>query len=200
MQGGAGALIAHIRGRLEHVLERSIVVDAGGVGYAVNVSPATLSRLPGLGEEVKVFTHMQVSENSQSLYGFLTHEEVSLFALLISVSGIGPRVATGILGALTPSQVMAAILADDSAALSRAPGVGRKTAQRLALELRDKIRGDGASPRPAAGGGAKQDALDALLALGYGRAEAMQSILEVADDEMAADGVIRLALRKLAGK
>ena len=195
-------MIAHVKGKLEHVYDKSIVVDASGVGYLVFVSPATLGRLPAVDSEVKIFTYMQVSENSQSLHGFLTQEEVRLFTLLISVSGIGPKVATGILGNLDPSQIMMAIVADDAAALSKAPGVGKKTAQRLVLELRDKIKSDDAFAQPASGlassSGAKNDALDALLALGYGRAEALQAVLEAAEDDMAADMIIRLSLKKLA--
>ena len=195
-------MIAHIKGNLEHVYDKSIVVDARGVGYLVHVSPATLGRLPAVGSDVKIFTYMQISENNQSLHGFLTQEEVRLFTLLISVSGIGPKVATGILGTLNPSQIMMAIVADDAIALSKAPGVGKKTAQRLMLELRDKIKSEDTLAQPASGhtsaGGAKNDAMDALLALGYGRSEAWQAVLEVADDEMTADGIIRLALKKLS--
>jgi len=133
---------------------------------------------------------------------------VRLFTLLISVSGIGPKVASAILGTMSPSQIMMAILAEDAVALSKAPGVGKKTAQRLMLELRDKIKTtdtweDSAMPSGAgamAGGqnSEKRDAIDALLALGYGRSEAMQAVLEVAEEDLAADSIIRLALKKLA--
>ena len=195
-------MIAHLKGTLEHVYDKSVVVDVSGVGYLVYVSPATLGRLPAVGNGVKIYTYLQISENNQSLHGFLTQEEVRLFTLLISVSGIGPKVATGILGTLSPSQIMMAIVADDAVALSKAPGVGKKTAQRLMLELRDKIKSEDTNMQPVSGqasvGGAKNDAMDALLALGYGRSEALQVVLEVADDEMAADMIIRLALKKLA--
>ena len=195
-------MIAHIRGKLEHVHEKTIVVDVSGVGYLLHVSPATLGRLPAVGQDVKIFTHMQVCENSHSLHGFLTQEEVRLFTLLISVTGIGPKAASGILGSLSPPQIMMAIVADDAAALSKAPGVGKKTAQRLVLELRDKIKSDDSIAQPVsaltATGGAKKDALDALLALGYSRSEAMQAVLETAEEGMAADALIRLALKKLA--
>jgi len=151
---------------------------------------------------------MQVSESGQSLHGFLTQEELRLFTLLISVSGIGPKVASGILSTLSPQQVIIAIVADDAAALSKAPGVGKKTAQRVLLELRDKIK----TADPWEDGGKeettsfstpgqrseKQDAMDALLALGYGRAEAMQAVLEAAEEGMSADQIIRQSLKKLA--
>ena len=199
-------MIAYVKGALAFVYEASVVVDAHGVGYLVNVHPSTIGRLPQAGEDVQLFTYLQTTDSMQSLHGFLTREEVRLFTLLISVSGIGPKVASAILGTMTPSQIMMAIMAEDAVALSKAPGVGKKTAQRLMLELRDKIKNtdvtwenaQGVAGVSSVGGGAKQDALDALLALGFGRVEAMQAILEVAEEEMAADGIIRLALAKLA--
>jgi len=200
-------MIAYIKGPLAYVSDNAAVIDANGVGYQVHVSTSTLSRLPSRGSEVQLFTYMQVSESGQSLHGFLTQEELRLFTLLISVSGIGPKVASGILSTLSPSQIIIAIVADDAAALSKAPGVGKKTAQRVLLELRDKIK----TADPWEGGGAeeaasfsvgprseKQDAMDALLALGYGRAEAMQAALEVAEEGMTADQIIRHSLKKLA--
>jgi len=152
---------------------------------------------------------MQSNESGQSLHGFLTQEELRLFTLLISVSGIGPKVASQILSTMSPSQVIIAIVADDAAALSKAPGVGKKTAQRIMLELRDKIKTadpwESASSTEQAFKGLgtdtrseKQDAMDALLALGYGRTEAMQAILEAAEEDMTADQIIRIALKKLA--
>jgi len=203
-------MIAYVKGILAFVHENSAVVDVNGIGYQVNVSPATISSLPAKGSEVQLFTYLQTTDSGQSLHGFMTQEEVRLFTLLISVSGIGPKVATGILGALTPSQIMMAIMAEDAVALSKAPGVGKKTAQRVMLELRDKIKSidaweDTAASHGVSGMGetsgaesAKRDAMDALLALGYGRTEAMQAVLEVAEAGMAADGIIRLALKKLS--
>jgi len=204
-------MIAYIKGPIAYVTDQSVVVDANGVGYLIHISASTLNRLPPRGAEVQIFTYMQSNENGQSLHGFLTQEEVRLFTLLISVSGIGPKVASQILSAMSPSQVIIAIVADDAAALSKAPGVGKKTAQRVLLELRDKIKttdsgessrgmeqtfiGLGTDKRSE-----KQDAMDALLALGYGRTEAMQSVLEAAEEDMTADQIIRLALKKLANK
>jgi len=199
-------MIAYVKGTLVIVDVQSVVVDVHGVGYLVHVSPATIARLPGTGGDVQLFTYLQSSENGQSLHGFLTREELRLFMLLISVSGIGPKVASAILGAMSPQQIILAIVAEDAAALSRAPGVGKKTAQRVMLELRDKIKSTDAwedAETPAsmgqvATGGAKQDAMDALCALGYSRTEAMQAVLEAAEDDMAADSIIRLSLKKLA--
>ena len=201
-------MIAYIKGPLAYISDQTAIIDAHGVGYQIHVSPSTLSRLPARGAEVQLFTYMQVSESGQALHGFLTQEELRLFMLLISVSGIGPKVASGILSTLSPSQVIIAIVADDAAALSKAPGVGKKTAQRVLLELRDKIKTAGhldgdtqeqvtcfTTPGQRS---EKQDAMDALLALGYGRAEAMQVVLEVAEESMTADIIIRQSLKKLA--
>ncbi|MCL1843788.1 MAG: Holliday junction branch migration protein RuvA [Defluviitaleaceae bacterium] len=211
-------MIAYVKGEIAFVHELSVVVDVGGVGYLVNVSPATIARLPGTGAAVQLFTYFQSGESGQSLHGFLTREEVRLFTLLISVSGIGPKVASSILGAMSPQQIILSIVAEDAVALSKAPGVGKKTAQRVMLELKDKIGGidsldatgaggaggmtDAAgatSATGAAGASAKQDAISALLALGYGKAESVQAVLEVADDEKPTAAIIKLALKKLAG-
>ncbi|MCL2285777.1 MAG: Holliday junction branch migration protein RuvA [Firmicutes bacterium] len=203
-------MIAYVKGTLAFVNDQSVVVDVNGVGYLVNVSPATIGRLPAKNSNLQLFTYLQATESGQSLHGFLTQEEVRMFMLLISVSGIGPKVASGILGALSPQEIIMAIIAEDAVLLSKAPGVGKKTAQRVLLELRDKIKtsdaweesggmaavkmtGAAAGPK-----GEKQDAMDALLALGYSRSEAMQVVLEVAEEDMKTDTLIRLALKKLA--
>jgi len=202
-------MIAYVKGTLTFVNDQSVVVDVGGVGYLVNVSPATIGRLPAKNSPLQLFTYLQTTESGQTLHGFLTQEEVRMFTLLISVSGIGPKVATATLGALSPQEIIMAVIAEDAVALSKAPGVGKKVAQRLMLELRDKIKtsdawedagGMAARGMTGASGqkGEKQDAMDALLALGYGRTEAMQVVLEVAEEDMTADTLIRLSLKKLA--
>jgi len=203
-------MIAYIKGQLAYIQDQSVIIDVGGIGYQVNVSTSTLSRLPARGADVQLFTYMQTSENGQSLHGFLTQEEVRLFTLLISVSGIGPKVASAILSTLSPSQLIIAIVADDAAALNKAQGVGKKTAQRILLELRDKIKStdtaySGKEEQSFAGLGGvagqrseKQDAMDALGALGYGRAESMQVVLETAEEGMTADQIIRASLKKFA--
>ena len=200
-------MITYVKGILESVADQAAVVDVGGVGYLVNISTATMSRLPATNTPVQLFTYLQTSESGQSLHGFLTREELKMFTLLVSVSGIGPKVGSGILGTLSPQDIILAIIAEDAAALAKAPGVGKKTAERLLLELRDKIKTTdawetsggmaGAVTAPMAKG-EKQDAMDALLALGYGRTEAMQALLEIAEDGMAVDTLIKLSLKKLA--
>ncbi|MCL2363488.1 MAG: Holliday junction branch migration protein RuvA [Defluviitaleaceae bacterium] len=207
---GVIIMIAYVRGPLAYVSDTHAVVDVCGLGLQVQAAPTTLARLPAAGNEVQLFTYLQLSENGQALHGFLTKEEVRLFMLLIGVSGIGPKVATAVLGTFAPEQVILTVMAQDAAALSKAPGVGKKTAERIILELRDKVKSEdawaGIDPSGAAGmaalntaaGGAKQDAMEALLALGYGRAETMQAVLEIADDSHTAEAIIKLALKKLS--
>jgi len=199
-------LIAFVKGTIAYIHDNFAVIDVNGIGYQVNISPLTLSRLPALGSQVQLFTYHQISENGQSLHGFLTQEELRMFSLLISVSGVGPKVATGVLGVLSPSQIMMAIVADDAVALSKAPGIGKKTAGRLLLELKDKIKTEDSwedssiniSSSSTLGDSGKRDAMDALIALGYGKSEAMQAVLEVNEDGMDAGAIIKLALKKLA--
>jgi Holliday junction DNA helicase RuvA len=196
-------MIAYVRGMLEQVSDGAAVIDCNGLGYLVQVSSATLSRLPPRGSEVKLFTYMQVKEDGQALHGFLSQEEVRLFTMLISVTGIGPKVAAAVLSTFTPAQLVMAIVADDAAALSKAPGVGKKTAQRITLELRDKMKGTHDMAAPGgdysgfAASGEKQDAMDALAALGYSRGEGMKAVMEVTTDGMATEQIIKLALKRL---
>ena len=198
-------MISYVRGELSKLSDASVVVEANGVGYLIHMPPQSVAGLAS-GAAVKIHTHMQVKEDGVSLFGFLTREELQLFSLLITVSGIGPKVALSLLGQLSPEQIMIAIMTDDADALTRAQGVGKKTAQRLSLELKDKIR----SGDPASGAlidpqqqlymaaGERQDAADALAALGYHRSEAVKAVMEVALEGMKADQVIRLALKKLS--
>ena len=200
-------MISFIKGRLEEISEQSIILETGGIGYRIQVSPQTIARIPRSDNEIKLHTYMHVKEDGIALYGFLNGEEINMFNLLILVSGIGPKVALGILGAMEPQQVMLAIIAEDFAALSKAPGVGKKTAQRIVLELKDRIKGREATDLSDAvigqrsvsmGTNEKQDAIDALLALGYSRGESVKVVMETALPGMNAEQVIKSSLRKLA--
>jgi len=197
-------MISYIKGTLEGVFGQTAVIDNHGIGYLVNVSPATLSRLPKKGEEVQIFTYLQAKEDGMSLFGFLNRDEVGLFTLLLSVSGIGPQVAVAILGTLGAEQIITAVASQDAAAFSKVSGVGKKTAQRVILDLQDKIAGYsfGDETDTEAGGMTaatreKQDAMEALLALGYSRSESMRAVLSVAAEDMPVEQIIRLSLKKL---
>jgi len=200
-------MISFVKGRLEEVSEQSVVLETAGVGYRIIASPQTIARIPRSGGDIKIHTYMHVKEDGISLYGFLSGEEIYMFNLLILVSGIGPKVAQGILGVMEPQQVMHAIITEDFAALSKAPGVGKKTAQRVVLELKDRIKGRDVTDISGSllaqqgvimGSNEKQDAIDALLALGYGRGESVKVVMETALPGMGAEQLIKLALRKLA--
>lgn len=193
-------MIAYIKGTVEQLTEQSVILDNQGIGYIINASSATLSRLPRKGEMARLFTYHQVKEDGMSLFGFLSQEEINLFRLLISVSGIGPKVATAVLAALSTEQVITAIAAQDPIPFSKVPGVGKKTAQRITLELQDKIKAQGSYGGNVEIGGlssGKQDAMDALSALGYSRGESVRAVLSVATEDMSAEQIIRLALKKL---
>ncbi|MCL2665653.1 MAG: Holliday junction branch migration protein RuvA [Defluviitaleaceae bacterium] len=200
-------MISFIKGTLEIVYDNSVVIENNGVGYQIYVNPATLSGLPRIGDEVKLFTYLQVREDGLFLHGFLTNEEVRIFLLLISVSGIGPKIAATLLAMFSPVQIMVGIFTDDALMLSKAPGIGKKTAMRICLELRDKIKShdafgsdDGIKTSASSATEAnsqKQDAIDALLSLGYGRSEAVKAVMETAEDEMSAELIIKMALKKM---
>ena len=192
-------MIAYIKGTVDHISDQTVVLENQGIGYIISAAPATLGRLPR-NEEVQIHTYMQVKEDGMSLFGFLNQEELQLFRLLISISGIGPKVGMAILGIMSPSQIMVAIVNQDAVAFSKVPGVGKKTAQRITLELQDKIKTttqDGNDGAVTLASSEKQDAIEALLSLGYGRSESMKAVLAVATEDMAADQIIRLALKNL---
>ncbi|MDR1641441.1 MAG: Holliday junction branch migration protein RuvA [Clostridiales bacterium] len=196
-------MISHIKGTVEQVLQNAVVLDNNGMGYTVYVSKSTLGKLSGSKEQVKVFTSMQVKEDGITLYGFMSLDELSIFGLLTSVSGVGPKSALAMLDVMTPSQIMVAIMSDDTTALSQAPGVGKKTAQRISLELGDKIKATSSDLAPTGQTAItmpenRKDALDALVSLGYSQGDSMKAVMEVATEGMKTEQIIRLALKKLS--
>ena len=190
-------MIAYIKGTVGQILDQSVIIENQGIGYIIGASPVTLSKLPPVGESAKIYTFLQVKEDDLSLFGFLNQEEIRLFRMLISISGIGPKVAMSVLAVMSPDQIMSAIANQDSMAFSKVPGVGKKTAQRITLELQDKIKLQGQENILAVAGQEKQDAIEALLTLGYSRSESLKAVLAVAAEDMQTDEIIRLALRKI---
>lgn len=186
------------------------VIDCGGVGFLLSVTGNTVTHLsnPGVGAKVKVYTYMAVREDAMELYGFCTEEELKLFKMLISISGVGPKAAVSVLSVLSPDAFISAVAAEDSKAISRAPGVGAKTAARIVLELRDKVAKNFYSSSakgevaPSAGktgisaGSNLSDAGDALAVLGYSRSEALSALAGL-DASLPTEELIRLALAKL---
>ena len=187
-------MISYIRGELAAVQEQKAIVEAGGIGYGIYMSQQTLSMLPAVGEEVKIHTYLNVREDAMQLYGFLTGEDLQVFRLLIGVSGIGPKGGLGILAQLTPDELRFAVMSKDIKAISTAPGIGKKTAEKLIVELKDKLKiedvldhqveaANGADEDTVNAQGLQADAVQALTALGYGSTEALQAVRKVEMDE-----------------
>ena len=172
-------MIAHLRGRLVSKHPNQAVVDCAGVGYDVTISVPTFSDLPSLGAEVSLFIHTHVREDALALYGFLRSEEKQLFERLISVSGIGPKLAITILSGMAAEEMVSAIRSNDVGKLTRIPGIGKKTAERMTLELRDKLDAFAAAPVRAASP-VEDDVLSALLNLGYQRPAAEKAVAAAA--------------------
>ncbi len=207
-------MLYHVKGELVLAEGGLAVVDCSGVGYALTVSTNTAEKLsPMLGDEVLLFTHLQVREDGIELYGFGSREELSVFRLLITVSGVGPKAAISILSTMTPDRFAYAVCTEDAKALSRAPGIGGKTAARIVLELKDKISKDQMSgdlsslkdtpaartPVGAASGKVKE-AEDALGVLGYSRAEIASVLREVDTVGLSLEDIIKTALRRFSEK
>jgi len=162
-------VIAHLRGRLLTKNPNHAVVEAAGVGYEVTISIPTFSALPTLGAEVALHIHTHVREDALALFGFLRPDEKQLFEKLISVSGIGPKLAITTLSGMAAETMVSAIQGNNVAALTRIPGIGKKTAERMVLELRDKLEGFGAAPGVSAASPVEEDVISALVNLGYQR-------------------------------
>ncbi len=169
-------MIAHLRGKLLSKHPNQAIVEAAGVGYDVVISVPTFTDLPAAGAEVALHVHTHVREDALALFGFLRAEEKQLFERLISVSGIGPKLAITILSGMPASDLVGAIRGNDVARLTRIPGIGRKTAERMVLELRDKLVAFSAAPAPAAVTPVQEDVLSALLNLGYARPAAERAV------------------------
>ena len=188
-------MIAHLRGKLLARRPNQAVVESGGVGYDVAISVPTFSELPPAGNEVSLHIHTHVREDQIALYGFLRPEEKGLFEKLITVSGIGPKLAITILSGMPTDEMTGAIRANDVARLTKIPGIGRKTAERMVLELRDKLPPPGAGQiQPVAALSAEQeDVLSALVNLGYQRAAAEKALGSV-EKNGTFDSMFRAAL------
>ena len=201
-------MISYIRGELAAVQEQKAIVEAGGIGYGIYMSQQTLSMLPAVGEEVKIHTYLNVREDAMQLYGFLTGEDLQVFRLLIGVSGIGPKGGLGILSALGPDDLRFAVASNDVKAIQAAPGIGKKTAEKLILELKDKLKLEDALENTAnavqntadtSAGMANEmtgEAVQALVALGYGNTEALKAVRQVEiTEEMSVEDVLRQSLK-----
>ncbi len=201
-------MYAYIKGILAEVNTDSIVIENQGIGYQLYVSLQALEELPAIGMEVKVYTYLHVREDAMVLFGFPDREDLKMFQMLLTVSGVGPKGALGILSALSGDDLRFAILSGDSKAISKAPGIGAKTAQRVILELKDKVSLEDAFETKTAhiaggnvtvNGTVKNEAIQALVALGYSSSEAMKAVSQVEiSQEHKVEDVLKLALKHMA--
>jgi len=203
-------LISYIKGIVEYISENYVVIENNGIGYNIQVSENTVGKLSVSDSVVKIYTYMNVKEDEISLFGFLSMNELEIFNKLISVSGVGPKAALSILSVMSPDEVVLAIISDDIAALSKGRGIGKRIAQRVALELKDKVEAFRYSNNNSfdfnlntsefdnINGEEKRDAVEALVSLGFGRSEALKTVMETADDNMSSAQIISLALKKLS--
>lgn len=192
-------MIAYLNGKLAEATPTSVVVDVNGVGYSVFIPVSSYDRLPAKGAEVRLLTyhHVNAQDGTQQLFGFATKEERTMFSLLISISGIGPKLACNILSSATVAGLRNAIAAGDTATLSSLRGIGKKTADRLVVELKDKV-GEATGPVKSVHNPKLADAVLALVSLGFKQADAHQAVMAVAekvDSKATVEELVRAALR-----
>ncbi|MDY5883740.1 MAG: Holliday junction branch migration protein RuvA [Roseburia sp.] len=201
-------MYSYIKGQLAEIEEDKIVVEAGGIGYNIYTTGQTFQYLPPVGENVKVYTYLHLREDIMMLYGFLSKDELKVFKLLLGVNGIGPKGALAILSVMTTDDLRFAVLGDDAKAIAKAPGVGAKTAQRLILELKDKLKLEDAFEQKLSHvqaetttnvNGVKNEAVQALVALGYSSSEALKAMngIELTPD-MEVEDLLKAALKNMA--
>lgn len=202
-------MISYIKGELVEMFDDLIVVENNNVGYNIRVPKCVVEEMPATGNTVKVYTYMYVREDAINLFGFLSRDEVEVFKMLINVSGIGPKGALAILSTMSVDQLRFAVLADDVKVIKSVPGVGAKTAQRLIIELKDKLNLEETfekalnnSKKKKANNNvilARNDAVEALVALGYSNSEALRAVKLVDNaEEKDADMILKEALKKIA--
>ena len=199
-------MIAYIKGIVEDITEDNVVLDVRDVGYNVKISADTAGRLPTAGEVAKLYTYTLVKEDAFSLYGFLTRDELELFKLCITVNGIGPKVAQAILAVMDTDSLRFAIMSGDVKAISKAPGVGKRTAERLILELKGKITMEDTAIGQeivsgnvmAADTAQKREAVEALVSLGYGQTESLKAVNAIEGiEDMDSGAILKAALKKM---
>jgi len=201
-------MIQYIKGTLADMDERTVTIESNGIGFLVHISGPTFDYLPQVGEQIKMYIYFQVKDDGFALLGFLTKDDMRVFELLLGVGGVGPKGALAVLSVLTPDDLRFAVISDDAKAIAKAPGIGTKTAQRVILELKDKLKLADAfhdSPELAKNPvlmqekGVRQEALLALTSLGYSAAEASQVLsgIEITPESEVED-VLKLALKNMA--
>ena len=189
-------MIGRLHGKLLEKNPPQILIDVSGVGYEVDFPMSTFCNLPEVGGELTLHTHFVVREDAQLLYGFATLAERAVFRALIKISGVGPKIALALLSGITVDQLKDAVDRGETGLLTKVPGIGKKTAERLVLELKDKLAGTGAATAAVPTSGARADVAAALIALGYSEREAAAATKKLPEDCTVNDG-LRLALKSL---
>lgn len=199
-------MITFVRGELVAYEDDKVIVDVGGIGYGIYMSQQSMGMLPQTGNEVKIHTYMNVKEDAMQLFGFLTRDDLQVFKLLIGVSGIGPKGGLSILSQLTPDELRFAVMSGDAKAISAAPGIGKKTAEKLIIELKDKLSIEDVLTRAAdtdAGSGQsstneiQSEAVQALVALGYSSSESLKAVKQVDLENASVEDVLKEALKHM---
>ena len=202
-------MISYIRGELIAIETEKVIVDVGGVGYGIYMPGQSMGLLPSVGEEVKLHTYLNVWEDAMQLFGFLTRDDLEVFKLVIGVSGIGPKGGISILSELSPDDLRFAVLANDAKAITKAPGIGRKTAEKLIIELKDKLKIEDVLEQRMAGAQGtvemtqqsevQSEAVQALVALGYGSTESMKAVKKVLPGtDGTVEDILKQALKVMA--
>ena len=204
-------MISYIRGELCDIEEQKAIVDVNGVGYGIYMPQQALSLLPPMGQQVKIHTYLNIREDAIQLFGFLTKEDLNVFRLLIGVNGIGPKAGLNILSCLSPDELRFAVLSGDAKAISATPGIGKKTAEKLILELKDKLNIEDMLEHAAHGGDSEDlasgtdtasntmqaEAVQALTALGYGSAESLRAVKKSSPECSSVEDILKEALKFL---
>ena len=201
-------MISYIRGELVAVEKEKVIIDVGGVGYGIFMPESAMGLLPQMGNEVKLYTYLNVREEAMQLFGFLTRDDLEIFKLLIGVSGIGPKGGLSILSKLTADDLRFAIMSGDSKAISAAPGIGKKTAEKVIIELKDKLdieqilnpsdsETKSAIKMDGSANAVQSEAVQALVALGYGSTESLKAVNKVNSENMTVEEVLKQALKNL---
>lgn len=204
-------MISYIRGELCDIEEQKAIVDVNGVGYGIYMPQQALSLLPPMGQQVKIHTYLNIKEDAMQLFGFLTKEDLNVFRLLIGVNGIGPKAGLNILSCLSPDELRFAVLSGDAKAISATPGIGKKTAEKLILELKDKLNIEDMLEHAAHGGDSEDlasgtdtasntmqaEAVQALTALGYGSAESLRAVKKSSPECSSVEDILKEALKFL---
>jgi Holliday junction DNA helicase RuvA len=197
-------MISFIRGELVSVKVDRVVVDVGGVGYGIFMSEYSISNLPRVGAEVKIHTYLNVREDAMLLFGFLREEDLEIFKLLIMVNGVGPKAGLNILSTLTPDELRFAVISGDVKGISKAPGIGKKTAEKLIIELKDKMDiteilpgRDSSEPIIDGEGGNHNEAILALVSLGYGQSESFRAVKGIDTADKSTEEILKEALGKM---